>query len=202
VWTCSWWPTRRYPRTSAQRPTTTFAHSVSKPKRPASPTWRTSYARCAFVAEHLGHEPNSLDYKAAAEDLIARGEDIEPLHRVVRHYGSWRRAAEALGLSETETPKAIEARFKRRRLGQVWRYSEQTLRETLAQAAEHWGRAPSTEEYEHWRQRELELAKAQGKDALHIPAYKVFWKRFGGWEQALRHFSYDQADIEARLEQQ
>ena len=56
---------------------------------------------------------------------------IEETNQVICHFGSWRRAREALDLSATTTARKIEARFRARRLGKVWRYTEDTLRETL-----------------------------------------------------------------------
>lgn len=65
-----------------------------------------------------------------------------------RHFGSWRRAKEALALSEVTTARRIEARFRYRRVGKVWRFTEDTLRETLASCVEHYGRPPMVSEFE------------------------------------------------------
>ena len=62
------------------------------------------------VAVHVGHEPSVDEYKQAREELRAAGEEVEGITRVIRHFGSWRRAKEALALSETTTAKRIEAR--------------------------------------------------------------------------------------------
>ncbi len=107
-----------------------------------------------------------------------------------RHFGSWRRAKEALDLSETTTARRIEARFRFRRMGKVWRYSEDVMRETLVRCAEHYGRPPLVAEFEWWRDRELELARAEGNDALHLPSPSQYRRRWGSWEAALLHFGY------------
>ena len=60
---------------------------------------------------------------------------------MVRHFGWWRRAKEALALSDTETVRRIEARFRFRKMGKVWRYIDDTRREALARCVEHYGRS-------------------------------------------------------------
>jgi Homing endonuclease associated repeat len=153
------------------------------------------------IAEHVGGPPSPADYKLAYRELRAAGEDIEEFNRVVRHFGSWRRAKEALALAETTTVRRIEARFRFRRVGKVWRYTEDTLRETLARCVEHYGRPPLVAEFEWWRRRELELAAAQGNDAVQLPGPTPYRNRYGGWEGALRHFGYTPEERAARFEQ-
>lgn len=153
------------------------------------------------VAEHVGDELSPDLYRAAYRELRDAGEDVEEFSRVVRHFGSWRRAKEALALSETTTVRKIEARFRFRRVGKVWRYTEQTLRETLADCVEHYGRPPMVAEFEWWRQRELELAAAQGNDAMHLPSPTPYRRQWGCWEDALRHFGYTPEQTELRHEQ-
>lgn len=53
-----------------------------------------------------------------------------------------------------------EARFRFRRVGKVWRYTEATLRETPEACVGHYGRPPVVAEFDWWRQRELALAQA------------------------------------------
>ncbi len=142
------------------------------------------------VAAYVGHLPSVDEYKQAVEELCAGGEHIESFTRVSRHFGSWRRAKEALDLSETTTARRIEARFRFRRMGKVWRYSEDVMRETLVRCAEHYGRPPLVAEFEWWRDRELELARAEGNDALHLPSPSPYRRRWGSWEAALLHFGY------------
>lgn len=153
------------------------------------------------AAEHLGSADLSWDdYKLARKEL--RGQDLElaDINRIVRHFGSWRRAKEALTLSETTPVSRIEARFRARRLGKIWRYTDETLKETLARCVTDLGRVPQVAEFEWWRQRELELAEAQGNDALHLPSPTPYRKRWQTWEKALLHFGYSQAAIDGRLE--
>jgi hypothetical protein len=56
-------------------------------------------------------------------------------------------------------------------------------------------------EFEWWRERELELARAQGDDALHLPSPTPYRKRWETWEGALLHFGYTADEIAERLEQ-
>jgi hypothetical protein len=98
------------------------------------------------------------------------------------------------------TTKRIEARFRERRLGKVWCYTEDLLRETLLRAAEHWGRPPSTQEFEWWRERELELAAASGDRNAFLPSTSPYRMRFGTWEAALLHFGFTPEQAALRLE--
>jgi hypothetical protein len=152
------------------------------------------------VAEAIGHAPGVAEYREASQALIADGEDLEPFSRLYRYFGkSWARALEALELSGETTTKAIEARFAHRRLGKPVRYSEDELREALARAVEHFGRVPNTQEYAWWRERQLELARAQGKERPHLPTEGPFRERWGGWEGGLLHFGYTPDAIAHRL---
>jgi hypothetical protein len=152
------------------------------------------------VAEELGRVPTVDDYKEMRATLAEAGEAIETFARRYRFFGSWPRATEALELSELTTTKRIEARFRERRIGKVWRYTEDLLRETLMRAADHWGRPPSTQEFEWWRERELELAGAAGDKAAFLPSTNPYRKRFGSWEGALLHFGFTPEQVALRLE--
>ncbi len=156
-----------------------------------------SLARAASVAEG---ELTVAAYKAARVELLTRGVEIAEINQIVRHYGSWRVAKEALELSGELSTKVIEARFQRRRLGKIWRYSETTLRETLARCVEHYGHVPQVAEFSWWRERELELARKTGDDALHLPSPTPYRRRYGSWEQALLHFGYTSDQVNERLE--
>ncbi len=57
-------------------------------------------------------------------------------------------APRALDLSQATSARKIDARFRARRLGKVWRYTEDTLRETLARCVAHYGRPPQVAEFE------------------------------------------------------
>jgi hypothetical protein len=152
------------------------------------------------VAEAIGHAPGVTEYREVSQALIAEGEDVEPFSRLYRYFGkSWARAQEALELSGETTTKAIEARFAHRRLGKPVRYSEDELREALARAVEHFGRVPNTAEYSWWRERQLELARAQGEGRPHLPTDGPYRERWGGWEPALLHFGYTPDAIAHRL---
>ncbi len=152
------------------------------------------------VAEHVGHVPSVDEYKTASRELLAAGDDIETFARLYKHFGSWPRATEALALSETTTARRIEARFSSRKVGKVWRYAPETLREVILRAAEHWGRPPSVAEFTWWRERELELARAQGDPAPHLPSDNAYRRRYVTWEGALLHFGFTPDEVAIRLE--
>jgi len=143
------------------------------------------------VAELVGKEPVALtsdDYRAAIRKEIERGgAGIEPLSRVMRHFGTWRMAKEALVLSGTSTARRIEARFANRRVGRIHRYSEQEMRETLQRCAADLGKSPEIREFKAWREREIELAKAQGQ-TLYLPSLGAYRARFPHWWDVLRHY--------------
>jgi ABC-type multidrug transport system fused ATPase/permease subunit len=152
------------------------------------------------VAEFVGHEPTVDEYKDTCAALRERGEDIKGFSAVVRHFGTWRRGKEALDLSKLTSIRNVEARFRHRRVNKIWRYSEETLRETLARVVEYYGGIPTIQEFDAWRGRELRLATAEGNDALQVPSTRPFRERYRGWENALVHFGYPQAEIAKRLE--
>lgn len=153
------------------------------------------------AAEFVGAEDLSWDdYKAARLQLRDQGVELADINRVIRHFGSWRLAKEALQLSEITTVQAIEARFRSRRLSKVWRYTDESLQDNLTRCVADIGRVPLQSEYEWWRQREIELAAAEGNDNLHIPTPTAFRNRWGTWAKALLHFGYSQAEIDGRME--
>lgn len=152
------------------------------------------------VAEFAGRTPTIDDYRQIRRMLKEAGEDVPEANQVIRYFGSWRSAKEALELGQETTAERIDARFRLRRLGKVGRYRDETLRDTLARCAEYLGRPPLVVEFETWRSRELELAKARGEDNAHLPSTSPFRNRFGTWERALIHFGYSEEAIAGRLE--
>jgi hypothetical protein len=138
-------------------------------------------------------------YRRARKTLLADGEDVAEFNAVVRFFGSWRQAKEALELAEIDTPRKIEARFRGRLVGKVHRYREETLRLTLERCARDLGHVPLVIEFEHWRRRELELAKARGEQ-LFLPSDSPYRRRWGTWEEALIHFGFPPEEIAERLE--
>lgn len=153
------------------------------------------------VAEEVGRTPTVTEYRAVAPRLAAAGEDVAPFSAVYEFFGTWPRAREALELADTETPRRIEARFRFRELGKVWRYTDDTLRDVLLRAAEHWGRPPSVAEFEWWRDNEQRRAQATGDDAdPHLPSTGPYRKRWGTWEGALLHFGFTPEQVAERLE--
>lgn len=151
------------------------------------------------VQMHVDGELSPAKYVSAYRELTANGEELAEFNQVRRHFGSWRRAKEALALAETTTPFKIEARFRARMVGKVGRYREETLRETLEQCVEALGHIPLLIDFELWRQKELELAKAQGRE-LFLPSDSPYRRRYGSWEKALLHFGYPEEEVKARLE--
>lgn len=148
------------------------------------------------VAELAGKEPIDLtseDYRVAIKAEIEAGmASIEPLSQVMRYFGTWRLAKEALLLSGSpEQPnqaRRIEARFASRRLGRTWRYSEQELRDTLQRCANDLGKPPEVREFKAWRRRELELARAQGDHHKCLPSINSYRRRHSLWRETLAHF--------------
>lgn len=155
----------------------------------------------AIVAEEVGRIPTVTDYKEAQPRLAAAGQPVESFTHVYAFFGgSWARVREALTLTESTTPRRIEARFRSRQLGKVWRYTDDTLREVLLRAAEHWGRPPSVAEFEWWREHELRLAQATGDGQLQLPSASPYRKRWGGWEPALLALGFSAEAVARRLE--
>lgn len=152
------------------------------------------------VAEILGESPGIEDYKRVRLELAKDGEELEPVSRITKHFGgSWHQAREALDLTETTTARKIEARFRARRRGKVWRYSEETLRQAIADCVESIGHVPQVAEYEWWRQRQIEIAQARG-DELHLPSPTAYRRPFKTWQAALIRFGYSADAIAQRLE--
>jgi hypothetical protein len=152
------------------------------------------------VQQHLGQTPTVTSYRRAWRELRQAGEEVDNLSAVIKHFGSWRQAREALDLSATTSKRKIEARFAARRLDKVWRYTDKTLQETLASCVESYGYIPQLAEFEWWRQQQLELAKAKGDDALHLPSSAPYRRRFGSWEKAVLALDYSPPQIKERLE--
>lgn len=154
------------------------------------------------VADALGHDPGVDEYRHVSRTLIAEGEDVEPFTRLYKFFGcSWPRAREALQLSGETSARGIEARFRNRKLGKIARYTEDVLKETLARAVAHYRRPPSVEEFAWWRERQLELARAEGEEYPHLPTDNPYRRRWKTWEGALLHFGYTPEEVALRLEQ-
>jgi len=153
------------------------------------------------VAEEVGNTPTVTEYRDVERRWRGTPDAVEETNRLIRHFGTWRRAREALDLSETNSARKIEARFRSHRLDHVWRYTEETLRETLERCVDYYGRPPLKEEFVRWREYELDLARAQGNDAMHIPSPHPYRRRYKSWEGALLHFGYTPEEIAERLDQ-
>lgn len=176
---------------------------ASRLKRDADTRSQTEQVLASLqrVAELAGKAPTDLtsdDYRAAIQREIAGGgAGIEPLSRVIKHFGTWRQAKEALTLSNSSTALQIEARFACRRLGRVWRYPDAVLRETLRRCAAELGYPPQVGEFRAWRRREIELAQAQGNLDLHLPSLNSYRRRHSFWKDTLRVFLGDGIENES-----
>jgi hypothetical protein len=63
------------------------------------------------------------------------------------------------------------------------------------------GRPPRVAEFEWWRERELQLAKARGDDGLHLPSPSPYRKRWKTWDAALLALGYSPEWIAERLDE-
>ncbi len=153
------------------------------------------------IAAQVGRTDLSVDaYRDAYRKLTAAGDqDVIELNKLIRFFGRWSKAKEALDLSTTNTPLKIEARFRARIAGRPRQFREEELRQALRDCAREIGRPPLSEEYRKWRQKEIELAKARGEDAW-LPGYSAYYRRFRSWEKALIHYGFDRGEVYARLE--
>lgn len=82
----------------------------------------------------------------------------------------------------------------------VSRYSDETLRHTLARCVAALGYVPKVAEFDRWREEELQRACCHGAGALGVPSSSAYRRRWGRWEGALRALGYPEPAIEARLE--
>jgi hypothetical protein len=82
----------------------------------------------------------------------------------------------------------------------VSRYSDETLRHTLARCVAALGYVPKIAEFECWRDEELQLAHRRGDRDPRLPSSSAYRRRWGRWEGALRALGYPEPAIEARLE--
>jgi hypothetical protein len=156
------------------------------------------------VAEAVGHFPGVDEYRHVSRVLRAEGEaDVEPFSRLYAFFDqSWPQAREALQIAGESSARVVEARFRNRKLGKIARYTEDVLRDTLARATEHYGRPPSTEEFGWWRERQIELARAQGEEYPHVPSNSCYRARWKTWEGALLALGYTPEQVARRLEAQ
>jgi hypothetical protein len=155
------------------------------------------------VADHLGREDFSVDeYRDTYKRLRAEGvDDVIELNKLIRFFGRWSMAKEALVLSKANTPAKIEARFRSRIVGKPRQFREEELSGALHRCAREIGRPPLCEEYRKWRQKEIDLASARG-EAAHLPSYSAYYRRHGTWEKALVHYGFDRDEVYARLERE
>jgi hypothetical protein len=156
-----------------------------------------SLARAAAIG---GPDLTIERYKAARLALEKEGVAIAEVNRLIRFYGSWTAACRALEFSAGMTPPAVATRLKKRRLGKVWRYSEEALGAALAEAVAALGHVPLVAEFNWWRRGALDRATRLGEEGLHLPSATPYRRRYGCWEQALLHFGYSADQVTERLE--
>jgi hypothetical protein len=153
------------------------------------------------IAERVGTNELSVDdYREAYKRLKAEGDDeVIELNKLIRFFGRWSKAKESLALSDTNTARKIEARFRARIAGRPRQFREDEMRKALHDCAAELGRLPLSEEYKKWRQKEIDLASVRGEEAW-LPSYASYHRRFGAWEKALVHYGFDRDEVYARLE--
>lgn len=151
------------------------------------------------VVEHLGWFPTTTEYKTVSLELIAAGEDLETFARVYGRFGSWRRAAEALGMAGSDSPRRVEARFKFRQRGRPHRFTDAQLADAMARAATECGGVPTTKDYAWWRHGQLEVANAQGDHDLMLPSLSSFRRRWGSWRETLVGCGYTKTQVVERM---
>lgn len=168
------------------------------------------------VAQEVGKDAVDVkmdDYREQVVLLRAAGEDIVPFAKFYAHFdGRWSNVRFAAELADVETPRRIEARFLSRRLGKVWRYTEDQLADTLEQCSFYYvvtygladdaRYAPLVGEFQHWREREFELARDRGDMHFHLPSDSPYRRRYGDWETALMHFGFTSDQLAERYARQ
>lgn len=158
-------------------------------------------ASLRHVAQHLGKTDFSVDeYREAYKQLRTAGdESVIELNKLIRFFGRWSLAKEALDLSAINTAVKIEARFRARVAGRPRQFNEHQMRDALHDCARELGRTPLSEEYRKWRQKEIDLASARGDEAW-LPSYNAYYRRFSSWEAALVHYGFDLEQYYRQLE--
>lgn len=158
-----------------------------------------SLRRVADVAGVAGDDLSPGIYRRVRGELVKAGEEVAEFSAVCRHFGSWSRGKEALGLSEVTTSLKIDARFRSRLMGRQRTFRLPELEEALKRCVDDLGRIPLLSEYDEWRQREVALERARG-EARRVPSAAVFRRRHGTWEGALIACGYSSEDVYVRLE--
>lgn len=151
------------------------------------------------VADLAGVELTPDVYRSARCELVARGEDIPGLSRLIRHFETWALAKEALALSDVMPAQTIEARFRARVEGARRHFTAADMAAALGRCVADVGRVPLLSEYDAWRQKELALMRARGEYAR-VPSTAAFRRRYGGWAQVLLAHGHSTEEVYLRLE--
>jgi len=175
---------------------------VARRRRQAESKTEIALDSMGRVRAFLDETPTVDGYRQAWRQLRSRGEDVLSVNQIISQFGSWRQAKEALELSATNSPAQLESRLANRRLDKIWRYTEKTLRQSLARCVDELGDVPQVAEYQHWRRARLSLAEKKGDAMLHLPSASPFRRRYGSWERALLALGYRPDQVAERLERQ
>lgn len=153
-----------------------------------------------LVAEAVGQEPSAGEFHKVRPKLVAAGEDIPTMKEMLNRFGSWRQAKSVLLLAEDEKLGAIDARYRRRLAGSTTRFTDQTVYDFLRRCGADIGHPPMLSEYNAWRERELEKARARGEN-LRVPSPGAIRYRWARWQQALINAGFEIDDILAVYEE-
>jgi hypothetical protein len=153
------------------------------------------------AAEVIGRNDFTADeYRVAQRKAVAAGDErVIEASKVIRFFGRWRIAKEALVASDELSPRQIEARFRTKMTGVFRRFRRHDFERALAGCSETLGRPPLVSEYELWRRKEIELARERGEVA-YIPQWTAYLRRWGRWEHVLVEFGYQPEQVELRRE--
>jgi hypothetical protein len=151
------------------------------------------------VADLVDGELTTTNYQMVWRRLRDDGDDLPNVSSVIRFFGGWLAAKEALALAEVTTSRRIEARFRARLNGLGPHFAGEELRDALVRCAEELGRPPLLAQYEEWRRKELALARSRGERGR-VPSPACFRRRYGGWEKALLAAGFSPDDVYVRLE--
>jgi Homing endonuclease associated repeat len=138
-------------------------------------------------------------YRAVQRQEAREGRELPSLSAVIRFFGSFALAKEAVRLSDVSSARKIEARFRARVTGRGPHFSADEVRAALAACVAELGRVPLVAEYDEWRTKELALKRARGEVAR-VPSPTVFRRRHRTWERALLAHGYSPDEVHVRLE--
>src|SRR5690349_17945424 len=107
-----------------------------------------SLRRVVEVAKIVHSDLTPDIYQRVRRELVEAGEDVAEINAIRRHFGSWSKAKEALGLSAVSTSRKIDARFRSRLMGRQRTFRLKELEEALRRCVDELGRIPLLSEYD------------------------------------------------------